>query len=75
MNDESRTIAVRVYNKDGTLYRRYLMDHNDKQERVRLGEGCRDAFSAGQAVLTAPVGFSVTRMSKVHVGETVQYSM
>jgi len=30
----------------------YVMDHDDFSQRRRLGESCRDAFEAGQVVVT-----------------------
>lgn len=33
----------------------YTMDHNDPAQRRILGEQCRNAFEAGQCVLTYPV--------------------
>lgn len=33
----------------------YTMDHDDPVQRRRLGESCRDAFEAGQVVVTRPV--------------------
>lgn len=32
----------------------YTMDHNDPAQRRVLGEQCRNAFSAGQCVVTFP---------------------
>lgn len=36
--------------------RTYDMNHNDAAERRVLGEQCRNAFEAGQCVVTYPVG-------------------
>ena len=47
-------IHVRVYNKDGSLFRRYTMDHDSPNERRVLGEQCRNAFEAGQSISTTP---------------------
>lgn len=33
----------------------YVMDYNDDLQRKRLATSCRDAFEAGQVVLTMPV--------------------
>lgn len=30
----------------------YVMDHDNPEERARLGAGCREAFEAGQLVMT-----------------------
>jgi hypothetical protein len=35
--------------------RSYTMDHDDPSQRRVLGEQCRNAFEAGQVVLTYPV--------------------
>lgn len=32
----------------------YIMDHNDPEQRRVLGMQCRNAFEAGQCVLTWP---------------------
>lgn len=39
----------------GPVFRSYTMDHNDPAQRRVLGEQCRNAFEAGQCVLTYPV--------------------
>lgn len=51
-------IRVRVYTdaKMTTLLREYVMDHNDDQQRRTLGQQCRNAFEAGQAVVTTVEG-------------------
>lgn len=33
----------------------YVMDHDDAAQRKRLGISCREAFEAGQMVVTFPV--------------------
>lgn len=33
----------------------YVLDYNDEVQRKRLATSCRDAFEAGQVVLTMPV--------------------
>lgn len=33
----------------------YVLDYNDEIQRKRLATSCRDAFEAGQVVLTMPV--------------------
>lgn len=40
---------------DGIVFRDFTMDHNDPAQRRVLGEQCRNAFEAGQCVLTYPV--------------------
>lgn len=47
-------IKVIVSNPDGTIFRQYIMDHDDTQQRRVLGEQCRNAFEAGQSISTAP---------------------
>jgi hypothetical protein len=37
------------------IYRDYVMDHDDPSERHVLGEQCRNAFEAGQCIVTFPV--------------------
>jgi len=39
----------------GDVYRDYTMDHNDPSQRRVLGEQVRNAFEAGQCVITYPV--------------------
>lgn len=34
--------------------RYYMMNHNDPAERRVLGEQCRNAFEAGQVIVTYP---------------------
>jgi hypothetical protein len=38
--------------KTGTPFRSYRMDHDDPSQRRVLGEQCRNAFSAGQTIVT-----------------------
>lgn len=33
----------------------YVMDHDDPSQRRVLGEQCRNAFEAGQSVVTNPI--------------------
>jgi hypothetical protein len=40
---------------DGEPLHEFVMDHNDQQQRRVLGEQCRNAFSAGQCVVTFPL--------------------
>ena len=47
-------IKVTVLNHDGTLFRQYVMDHDDIKQRQILGEQCRNAFEAGQSIRTTP---------------------
>lgn len=35
----------------------YVMEHDEPEQRKRLGIGCQDAFEAGQLVMTYPVDF------------------
>lgn len=44
-----------ILEANGYIYRDYTMDHNDPAQRRVLGEQCRNAFEAGQCVLTYPV--------------------
>lgn len=37
------------------VFRTYTMDNDDPSQRRVLGEQCRNAFEAGQCVLTYPV--------------------
>lgn len=48
-------VEVTIYNPDGSVLTNYVMDHDDDTERRRLGEGCRNAFEAGQSVRTVPM--------------------
>jgi hypothetical protein len=34
--------------------KRYLMNHNDPDQRRVLGEQCRNAFEGGQVIVTYP---------------------
>lgn len=47
-------IEVIVETWDGELVREYIMDHNDIAQRRVLGEQCRNAFEAGQWIITGP---------------------
>lgn len=47
-------ITVTVTNPDGTMFRQYVMDHDDIQQRRVLGEQCRNAFEAEQSISTTP---------------------
>lgn len=47
-------IKVTVSNPDGTLFRQYIVNHDDPVQRRVLGEQCRNAFEAGQSINTAP---------------------
>ena len=47
-------INVQILNRDGTLFRSFTMNHDSQTERRVLGEQCRYAFEAGQAVTTTP---------------------
>lgn len=38
------------------LIAHYVMDHDDATQRRALGEQCRNAFEAGQCVITYPEG-------------------
>jgi uncharacterized protein YicC (UPF0701 family) len=44
-----------VMDMKAVIYRLYDVDHNDPAQRRVLGEQCRNAFEAGQCVLTYPV--------------------
>jgi uncharacterized protein YicC (UPF0701 family) len=44
-----------VMDMKAVIYRLYDMDHNDPAQRRVLGEQCRNAFEAGQCLLTYPV--------------------
>lgn len=37
------------------LIRRYVMDHDSQEQRRVLGEQCRNAFEAGQLIVTYPI--------------------
>lgn len=53
-------ICVEVFDSIHTLdnarpaFRTYTMDHDDQAQRRVLGEQCRNAFEAGQCVVTYP---------------------
>jgi hypothetical protein len=52
-------LLIRVFIEDYTndepqLIREYVIDHDNLQHRRVLGEQCRNAFEAGQAVQTIP---------------------
>ena len=42
-------------------WRMYEMDHDDAAQRRVLGEQCRNAFEAGQVVLTYPLPGQINR--------------
>ena len=53
-------VAVYVYrdhaaSENGRPRGSYVMDHNDPAQRRVLGEQCRNAFEAGQCIVTFPV--------------------
>lgn len=50
-------IKVIVYEhpKSEKVVAEYVMDHDDAAQRRRLGVSCREAFEAGQMVVTYPV--------------------
>lgn len=50
---EKFPVVVEVW-QYGHLMRRYVMDHNDIQQRRVLGEQCRNAFEGGQRIVTYP---------------------
>ena len=37
-------------------FKKYFLDHDDQSQRRVLGEQCRNAFEAGQCVVTYPKG-------------------
>lgn len=51
-------IRVKIYNDffdcGAIPDHEYVMDHNDPAQRRVLGEQCRNAFEAGQVVMTGP---------------------
>ena len=49
------SIRVTVSDKSGNVVARYVMDHNDTEQRRVLGMQCRNAFEAGQSVFTQPI--------------------
>ena len=56
MSAHGLAIKVTVTDRHGHLVRQYVMDHDDQVQRRVLGEQCRNAFEAGQAVSTTPLG-------------------
>ncbi len=48
-------VKVTVTNRDGTVYRQFVMNHDDANERRVLGTQCRNAFEAGQTINTSPI--------------------
>lgn len=48
-------IKVTVSNVDGSVVKKYVMNHDSAEQRRVLGEQCRYAFEAGQTVNTSPV--------------------
>ncbi|MBN8224897.1 MAG: hypothetical protein J0L89_08790 [Xanthomonadales bacterium] len=42
-------------NEDRPPLRCYTMDHDDQAQRRVLGEQCRNAFEAGQCIVTIPL--------------------
>lgn len=48
-------IKVMVFNPDNSLFRRFIMDHDEVAQRRVLGEQCRNAFEAGQTIKTQPI--------------------
>lgn len=56
MNDATVTLMSDASVDVGDLaYRVYDMDHDDAKQRRVLGEQCRNAFEAGQCVVTYPI--------------------
>lgn len=47
--------SLAAYMNDKPPLRDYLMDHDDQTQRRVLGEQCRNAFEAGQVIVTFPV--------------------
>lgn len=64
MNEQPVLVQVTVTNSDGTLYRRYVMDHDDHAQRRVLGMQCRNAFEGWQRIET----FRVPTISQVEEG-------
>lgn len=48
-------VRVTITNRDGSVVASYTIDHDDPAQRRVLGEQCRNAFEAGQAVSTTPI--------------------
>ena len=53
-------VRVQIYANEialshGIPFKWYTMNHDDAAERRVLGEQCRNAFEAGQCVVTYPV--------------------
>lgn len=48
-------VIVFEHPKSEKIIAEYVMDHDDPVQRRRLGAACRDAFEAGQKVITYPV--------------------
>lgn len=53
-SDDAFRSAYRGKHSDG-LVRYYLMNHDDPAQRRVLGEQCRNAFEAGQLIVTWPL--------------------
>jgi hypothetical protein len=53
--DAQDLFAHAANERDVDMVADYVMDHSDNTQRRRLGEGCADAFAAGQAVITYPL--------------------
>lgn len=49
-----KTRSATVPWNPANVIRTYDMDHDDPKQRRVLGEQCRNAFEAGQAILTFP---------------------
>lgn len=47
--------SLHSFNRYDGWIARYIMDHDDPAQRRVLGEQVRNAFEAGQVVLTHPV--------------------
>lgn len=45
---------INAYEDGAEAFRSYTMNHDDAGERRVLGEQCRNAFEAGQMILTYP---------------------
>lgn len=50
-------IKVEIYSCNGAAkpIHSYVMDHDNAEERRNLGAQCRNAFEAGQKVVTYPI--------------------
>lgn len=58
-------VHVTIHDTFGKQLKSYLMDHDDAGQRRVLGEQCRAAFEAGQAVTTRAIkGQSKAKASK-----------